>query len=169
MSFIVSLTGLSLLQGPELFMFTYLVICKHNAIVVVQSPSHVRLFATPWTTEHQASLPLTISWSLPKFMSITSVMPSSHLIFWHPLLLSIFSSIRNFSNESAVHIRWPKYRSCSFSTSPSNEYLGLISLKIDWFDLLAVQGTLMSLLQHHSSKASILQLSAFFMVQLSQL
>ena len=99
MSFIVSLTGLSLLQGPELFMFTYLVICKHNAIVVVQSPSHVWLFATPWTTAHQASLPLTISWSLPKFMSITSVMPSSHLIFWHPLLLSIFPSIKDFSND----------------------------------------------------------------------
>ena len=117
MSFIVSLTGLSLLQGPELFMFTYLVICKHNAIVVVQSPSNVQLFATPWTTAHQASLSLTISWSLPKFMSIISVMPSSHLIFWHPLLLSIFPSIRDFSNKSAVHIiRWQNTGASSWAS-----------------------------------------------------
>ena len=111
------------------------------------------------------------SWSLPKFMFIASVMPCSHLIFWHPLFLlpSIFPRIRDFSNELAVHIRWPKYWSFSFSISLSNEYSGLISLKIDWFDLLAVQGTLRSLLQHHSLKASILWCSALFTVQLSQL
>ena len=115
------------------------------------------------------SLSLTVSWSLPKFMSIALVIPSSHLILWHPLLLlpSIFPSIRDFSNELAVHIRWPKYWNFSFSISTSNKYSGLISFKIDWFHLLGVQGTLRSLLQHHSSKASILPLSAFFMVQLS--
>ena len=139
-------------------------------VAVVQSPSCVRLFVTPWTAACQASLSFTISWSLPKFMSTTLVMPSSHLILWHPLLLlpSIFPSIRDFSNESAVCIRWPKYWSFNFSISPSNEYSGLISHKIDWFDLIAIQRTLRSLLQHHSSKASILQCSAFFMVQLSQ-
>ena len=121
---------------------------------------------TPWTAARQA-LSLTISRSLPKFMFIASVMPSSHLILWCPLLLlpSIFPSIRNFSSESAVRIRRPKY----YSISPSKEYSGLISLKIDWFDLLAVQGTLRSLLQHHSSKVSVLWHSAFFTVQLSQL
>ena len=110
--------------------------------VAVQSPSHVRLFVTPWTAAHQAFLALTLSRSLPKFMSIASVMPSSHLILWPPLLLlpSIFPSIRDFSNESAVHIRWQKY--WSLSIGPSNEYSGLISLKIDWFDFLAVQATL---------------------------
>ena len=120
-----------------------------------------------WIRKH-VSLSLTVSWSLPKFMSIALVIPSSHLILWHPLLLlpSIFPSIRDFSNELAVHIRWPKYWNFSFSISTSNKYSGLISFKIDWFDLLAVQGTPKSL-QHHSSKASILQLSAFFMVQLS--
>ena len=125
------------------------------------------LFATPWTASSQASLSCTISQSLLKLMSIESVKPSSHLIFYHPLLLlpSIFPSIRVFSNESALRIRWPKH--WSFSPSPSSEYLGLISFRIDWFDLLSVQGTLMSLLQHHSLKASILQHSAFFMVQLS--
>ena len=130
---------------------------------------HVQLFVTPWTDAHQASLFKTNSQSLLKFMSIESVMPSSHLILCRPLLLlpSIFPSIRVFSNESVLHIRWPKYWSFSFSISPSNEYLGLISFRIDWLDLLAVQGTLKSLLQHHSSKASILQHSAFFMVQLS--
>ena len=126
--------------------------------------SRVRLFATTWTAACQASLPLTISQSLPKFMSTASVMTSSHLILWHPLLLpSIFPSIRDFSNELAVHIRWPKYWSFSFNISPSNEYAGLISIKIDRFDPPAVQGTLRSLLQHHSSKVSILWRSAFFM------
>ena len=125
--------------------------------------------ATPWRAGHQASLSITNSWSLLKFMSIESVMPSNHLILCHPLLLppSIFPSIRVFSNESVLPIRWPKYWSFSFNISPSNEYSGLISFKIDWFDLFAVQGALKSLLQHHSSKASILQHSAFIMVQLS--
>ena len=124
----------------------------------------------PWTTAHQASSSLTISPSLPKFTSFASVMPSSYLILWCPILLlpSIFPSMRDFSNESAVCIRWPKYWSFRFSISPSNEYSGWISLKIAWFDLLAVQGTLKSVFQHHSLiKASILQHSAFFMVQLS--
>ena len=123
----------------------------------------------PWTAAHQASLSITSSRSLLKLMSIESVMPSNHLILCHPLPLlpSIFPSIRVFSNESVVHIRWPKYWSFSFSISPSNEYSGLISFRIDWLDLLAVQGNLKSLLQHHNSKASILQRSAFFMVQLS--
>ena len=122
----------------------------------------------PWTAEDQASLSLTISWSLPKFIFITSVMASSYLILWLPLLLSIFPSIRDFSSESSVHIRWPKYWSFSFSISPSSEYSGLISHKIDWFDILAVQGTFRSLLQHRSLKVSILWLSAFFIVQLLQ-
>ena len=123
---------------------------------------------TPWTAAHQASLFFTISWSLLKLTSIESVMPSNHLILCRPLLLlpSIFPSIRVFSNESALCIRWPKYWSFSFSISPSNEYSGFISFRIDWFDLLAAQGTLKSLLQHHSWKACILQCSAFFMVQL---
>ena len=140
-----------------------------NQFSSVQSLSHVRLFATPWTAAHQASLSITSSQSLLKFMSIESVMPSNHLIFCRPLLLppSIFPSIRVFSNESALHIRWPKYWSFSFNVSPSSEYSGLISLRTDWLDLLAVQGTLKSLLQHHSSKASILWCSAFFIVQLS--
>ena len=124
---------------------------------------------TPWTSAHQASLSITNSQSLLKLVSIESVMPSNHLILcFLPLLLpSIFLSIRVFSNESVLHIRWPKYWNFSFSISPSNEYSGLISFRMDWLDLLAVQGTLKSLLQHHSSKASILGLSAFFMVQLS--
>ena len=124
---------------------------------------------TPWTAAHQASLSLTISPSLPKFMSIASVMPSNHLILCHPLLLLplIFPSIRVFSNESVLHIRWPKYWSFSFNISPSNEHSGLISFRIQWFDLFAFQGTLKSLLQHHSSKASVLWHSALFMVQLS--
>ena len=135
----------------------------------VQSLSHVQLFATPWTAAPQASLSITNSRSLLKLMSIESMMPSNHLILCHPFLLpSIFPSIRVFSNESVLCIRWPKYWSFSFSISPSNEYSGLISFRIDWFDLLAVQGTLKSLLQHHSSKASILQCSAIFMAQLSQ-
>ena len=134
----------------------------------VQSLGHVRLFATPWTAVHQASLSITNSQSLPKLMSIELVMPSNHLIFCHPFLLppSFFPSIRVFSNESVLLIRWPKFWSFSFSISPFNEYSGLISFSVDWFDLLVVQGTLKSVLQHHSSKASILQHSAFFMVQL---
>ena len=135
----------------------------------VQSLSCVQLFATPWTAACQASVCITSSQSLPKLMSIESVMPSNHLILCRPLLLlpSIFSSIRVFSNESALCIRWPKYWSFSFSIGPSNDYSGLSPFTIDWLDLLAVQGTLKSLLQHHSSKASILQRSAFFTVQLS--
>ena len=133
-----------------------------------QSLSHVQLFATPWTAAHQTSLSITNSQSLPKPMSIELVMPSNHLILCRPLLLlpSILPSIRVFSNKSALRIRWPKYCSFSFSISPFNEYSGLISFRIDWLDLLAVPGTLKSLPQHHSSKASVLQCSAFFMVQL---
>ena len=129
----------------------------------------LQLFVTPWTAAHQASLSITNSQSLLKLMSIKSVMPSNHLILCCPLLLppSIFPNIRVFSSESVLRIRWPKYWSFSFSISPSNEHSGLISFRIDWFDLLAVQGTLKSLLQHHSSKASILLHSAFFIVQLS--
>ena len=135
----------------------------------VQSLSPVRLFATPWTAARQASLSITNSWRLLKPMSIDSVMPSNHLILCRPLFLlpSIFPSIRVFSNESVLHIRYPNYWSFSFSISPSNEHSGLISFRMDWLDLLAVQGTLKSLLQHHSSKASILWHSAFFTVQLS--
>ena len=130
---------------------------------------HIQLFATPWTAAHQASLSITNSWSLLKLMSITSVMPSNHLILCHPLLLlpSIIPRIRVFSNESALSIWWPKYWSFSFNISPSSEYSELISFRMDWLDLLVVQGTLKSLLQHHSSKVSILQCSAFFIVQLS--
>ena len=136
----------------------------------VQLLSHVPLFATPWTAARQASLSITNSWSMLLLMYIESVMPSNHLIFFHPLLLlpSIFPSIRIFSNELVLRMRWPKYWNFSFSISPSNVYSGLISYRIDWLDLLAVQGTLKSLLQHHSSKASTLQQSAFFMVQLSR-
>ena len=139
-------------------------------LVVFQLPSCVWLFVTPWTAELQASLSLTISQSLPKFMSIASVMQSNHLILWCPLFLlpSIFSSIRDFSNESSVHIRLPEYWSFSFSVGLSSEYSRLISLKIGLFDLLVAQGTFRRLLQHHSSKATILWCSAFFMVQLSQ-
>ena len=125
-------------------LLSYLVV-----VVVVQSPSCVRLFATPWTTVCQTSLSLTISWSLPKFMFIASVIPSCHLILWCPVLPLIFLSFRDFSHESSVHIGWPKSWSFSFSISPSSECSGLISLKIDWFDLLAVQGTFRILLQHH--------------------
>ena len=124
---------------------------------------------TPWTLERQGSLPITNSWSLPKLMSVVSVVTSNHLNLCrpHPLLPSIFPSIRLFPNESVLHIRWTKYWSFSFSISPSNEYSGLISFRIDWLDLLAVQVTLKSLLQHHSTKVSLLQHSAFFIVQLS--
>ena len=135
----------------------------------VQSLSHVWLFATPWIAAHQASLSITNSRSSPKFMSIESVMPSSHLIFCRPLcfLPPIPPSIRVFSNESTLHMRWPKYWTFSFSISPSKEHPGLISFRMDWLDLLAVQGTLKNLLQHHNSNASILRRSAFFTVQLS--
>ena len=135
----------------------------------VQLLSCVQLFAIPWIAAHQASLSITISQSLLKLMSIMSMMPSNHLILCHPLLLppSIFPSIRVFSNKLVLHIRWPKYWSFSFSIIPSNEYSRLISFRMDWLDLLVVQGTLKSLLQHHSSKASILWHLAFFIVQLS--
>ena len=136
----------------------------------VQSLSCARIFATPWTAARQASLSITNSQSLLKLMSIELVMPSNIFILCCPILLlpSIFPSIKAFSNELALHFRWPKYWSFSFSISPSNEYSGLISFRIDWFELLAVQGTLKSLLQHHSSKASIPWHSTFFMIQLSQ-
>ena len=136
---------------------------------LVQSISRVRLFVTSWTAAHQASLSFTISLNLLKLMCFALVMPSNHLILCHPLIFlpSIFPSIRVFSNESVLLIKWPKYWSFNFSISPSNEYSGLISLRIDWFDLLAVQGPLKSLLQHHSSKASILQPSAFFPTRIS--
>ena len=135
----------------------------------VQLLSHVQLFVIPWTAAHQASLSITNSRSLLKLMSIESVMSSNHLILCRPLLLlpSIFPSIRLFYSESPLCIRWPKYWSFTFNISPSNEHPGLISFKMDWLDLLAVQGTLKSLLQHHSSKASILRDSTIFMVQLS--
>ena len=137
--------------------------------VQCQSLNRVRLLATPWTAARQASLCTTSSRSLLKLMSIGSVMPSNHLILSCPLhfLPTIFPNIKVFSNESVLCIRWPKYWSFSFGISPSNEYSGLISFRIDWFDLLAVQGTLRSLLRHHSSKASILRRSAFFVVQLT--
>ena len=138
---------------------------------VIQSVqfSRVLFFATPWTAACQASLSITNSQSLLKLLSIASVMPSNHLILSCPLLLppSIFPSIRVFSNESGLRVRWPKYWSFIFRISPSNEYSGLISFRMDWLDLLAVQGTLKGPLQHHSSKTSILQCSAFFIVQLS--
>ena len=141
-------------QTPDVDVLTL----STSAVVAVESLSHVRLFVTPWTATCQASLSFTIFWSLLKLKSIETVMPSNHIILCHPLLFlpSIFPSIKVFSNESVLRIRWPKYWSFSFSISSSHEYSGLISFRIDWFDLLAVQGTLKSLLQHHSSKASIL-------------
>ena len=150
-------------------LYKYIIFVLLTFFSSVQSLSHVWLFATPWTTAPQASLSITNSQSLPKLMSIESVMPSSHLVLCRPLLLlpPIPPSIRVFSNESTLRMRWPKYWSCSLSISPSNEHPGLISFRMDWLDLIAVQGTLKSLLQHHSSKASILQCSAFFIVQLS--
>ena len=134
--------------------------------VQFSSLSRVWLFATPWTAARQASMSITNSRRLPKLTSIELVMPSNHLILYSQLLLlpSVFPSIRVFSNESALRIRWPKYWNFSFSISPSSEYSGLISFRIDWLDLLAVQGTLKCLLQHHSSKASFPWVSAFFMV-----
>ena len=145
-----------------------------NSLLLISSVQllcHVRLFATPWTTAHQASLSIANSCSLLKLMSTESVMPSHHLILCCPFLLppSIFPSIRVFSHESVLHLMWPKYWSFSFSISPSNENSGLISFRMDWLDLLVVQGTLKSLLQQHSSKASFLHPSAFFIGQLSSI
>ena len=140
-------------------------------VLVVWSLSSVQLFVTPQTAACQTSLSFTISWSLLKLMSIESVMPFNHLFLCHLLLLlpSVFPSIRVFSNEFTLYIKWPKYWSLSFNISPSNEYSGLISFRMDWLDLLVVQGTLKNLLWHHSSKASVFRCSAFFMVQLSHL
>ena len=161
------LNQLSYLGSPSLCIPAY----KYASVQFnsVQLLSRVQLFATPWITAYQASLSITNSQSLPKLMSIELVMPSSHLILCRPLLLlpPIPPSTRVFSNESTLHMRWPKYWSFSFSISPFNEHPRLISFRMDWLDLLAVQGTLKSLLQHHSSKASILWCSAFFIVQLS--
>ena len=142
---------------------------KFNSIIIFSSIQSLRLFVTLWTVACQASLSITNSWSLFKLMFIESVIPSNHLIVCRPLLVlpSVFPSIKVFSIESVLRIRWPKYWSFSFSISPSNEYSGLISFRMDWLDLLAVKGTPKSLLQHHSSKASILWCSAFFIVQLS--
>ena len=153
----------------DLFLQGWQFLSNMNPLFLLFIHSVMSDSATPWTIARQASLSFTISQSLLKFMSIESVIPSNHLILCHPLLLlpSIFSSIRVFSNEPALSIRWPKYWSFSFSISASNEYSGLISFRIDRFDLLAVQETLKSLRQHHSSKASILWHSAFLMVQLS--
>ena len=157
---LMAISKFTLVLNPNIFLFE---------LVYVLFNGSVRLFATPWTAAHQASLSFTISWSLLKLMSIESVMPSNHLTLCCQLLLlpSIFPSIRIFSSELALCIRWTKYRSFSFSISPSSESPGLISFSIDWFDFLAVQGALKNLLQHHSSKASILWLSAFFIVHLS--
>ena len=143
-------------------------VVRHWRMSSVQSLSRVWLFVTPRTAAHQASLSITNSRSLPKHMSIELVMPSNHLILCYPLLLlpSIFPSIRVFSNETALHIRWPKYWSFSFNISPSDEHPGLI-FRMDWLDLLVVRGTPKSLFQHHNSKASILRCSAFFIIQLS--
>ena len=142
---------------------------KNSSVQFIHLLSRVQHFATPWTVARQASLSITNSQCLLKRLFIESVLPSKHLILCHPFLLSlsIFPSIRIFSNESVLRIRWPKYWSFSFSISPSSEHSGLISFRMDWLDLLAVQGTLKSLLQHHSSKASIFQHSAFFTVHLS--
>ena len=156
-----------------IYVYTYICrhisICIHVSLSSVQSLSRVRLFATPWIAACQASLSITNSRSSPWLTSIESVMPSSHLILCRPLLLlpPIPPSIRVFSSESTLRIRWPKYWNFSFSIIPSKEIPGLISFRMDWLDLLEVQGTLKSLLQNHSSKASILWLSAFFIVQLS--
>ena len=154
-----------------LFFFseTIYIKCQIETFSSVQSLSRVWLFAAPWTAARQATLSITNCWSLPKLRFVESVIPSNHLILYHPLLFlpSIFPNIRLFPNKSALHIRWPKYWSFSFNISPSSEHSGLISLRMDWLDLPAVQGTLKSLLQNHSSKVSILWHSAFFIVQLS--
>ena len=161
---ILALWSYSFWMKTEVFRISKMV----NALLVVQLLSHMWLFATPWTAACQAPLSLTVSWSLLRFVSIESMILSSHLILCCPFLLpSVFPSIRVFSSESAVLIRWPKYWNFSFRISPSNEFSGLISFRIGWFDLLAVQGTLKNLLQQHNSKASILQCSAFLMVQWS--
>ena len=168
---IITYTFVSMYQNQQvdIQIFFLILLCICLQFHSVQSLSCVQLFVTPWTAVHQASLSITNSQSLPKLMSIQLVMPSNHHILCRPLLLlpSIFPSIRVFSDESAYHIRWPKYWSFSFNISPSNEHPGLISFRMDWLDLLAVQRTLKSLLQHHISKASILWHSAFFTVQLS--
>ena len=162
-----------LVDSVDYYFYYFLIqpMCTLNGwyVVVVQSLSCVWLFVIPWTTAHQASLSFTISQILLKLMSTESVMPSNHLILCRPLLLlpSIFPSIRVLPNQSVLWIRWPKYWRFSFNISPPNEYSALISFRMDWFDLLTVQGTLKSLLYHHSLKASILQCSAFFMIQLS--
>ena len=157
-----------LLLGPYMLNLSQGRVLNNIQFSSVQSLSHVYLFATPWTAAHQASLSITNSQSLLKLMSIKSVIASKYLILCRPLLLpSIFPNIRVFSNESGLHIRWPKYWSFSFSISPSNEYSGLISFSLDGLTLLAVQGTLKSLFQHHSSKVPILWHSAFFIVQVS--
>ena len=166
--------GISLLPPCWFFLLVFFILLPTSLIMKfssVQLLSCVWLFETPCTAAHQAFLSITNSWSLLKLMSIETVMPSNHLILYHPLLLlpSIFSRIRVFSSELALRIKWPKYWSFSFSISPSNEYSGMISFRMNWLDLLAIQGTLKSLLQHHSLKASILQHSAFLMVQLSHL
>ena len=148
------------------YIYIYIYTQRHILTHISVQFSCVRLVVTPWTTAHQASLFITNSWSLTKFKSVESVMPSNHLILCHPLLLlpSIFPSIRVFSYESALCISWPKYWSFSFNISPTNEHPGLMSFRMDWLDLLAVQGTLKSLPQHHSSKASILYISVSFAV-----
>ena len=156
--------------GNSVFNFEIPPYCA--ALIYIPTTNNIssgQRFLTPWTTVHQASLSITNSWSLPKLMSIESVMPSNHLILCPPLLFlpSIFPSIRVFSNESVLRIRWPKYWSFGFNIGPANEHPGLVSFKMDWLDLLTVQGMLKSLLRHHSSKASILQCSAFFIVHLS--
>ena len=154
----------NLSNSPIHFLMSRLFLLPNTKFSSVQSLSHVQLFATPWTAARQASLSITNSQSLLKLMSIELVMPYNHFILCCPLhlLSSIFPSIRVFSSELVLHIRWPKYWSFSFSISPSNEYSGQVSFRMDWLDLFAVQGTLKSLHQHHSSKASILQCSAFF-------
>ena len=160
------------MSKPRFSVWLWMAFLKGLQFSSVQLLSHVRLFATPWTVAHQASLSINNSWSLLKLMSIIkSVVQSNHLILCSPLSLlpSILPSIRVFSNESVLRIRWQRYWSFSFTISPSNGHSGLISFRVDWFDLLAVQGTLKSLLQHHSSKASILQCPVFFMVQRSHL
>ena len=168
-SLILSIHRIPALTKIQQNVLSYYILPSLICFSSVQSLSHVQLFATSWTTACQAFLSITNPQSLLKLMFIESVMPSNHLVPYCPLLFppSIFSSIRVFSNESAFPIRWPKYWSFSFSISPSNEYSGLIFSRMDWLDLPEVQGTLKSLLQHHNSKASILQCSAFFTIQLS--